>query len=372
LNWNLLKKDRTLLCIIKSLTSSLLIRNILWDTSFRNKRSHIIIRKRFLKFSTLTCLQLDAHQVKSKKSKKELLILMCYEILNLETCKNSLDEGIGIKMREINSFDLKRLSWESMEFVEDYKDLNQCEISVTIPMFLVNSDSIWVKRNKFKKNKAEGITISLLEVMEEKFNFQMKLYDGKNLCEVGKGDKFQFCARSSYASEKMNFKNDIHIRKTPPISYGHLTFLVSHGQQYTPFEKLFLPFDLFTWIMIIITFFIGYFTILIIYQFPQNVQNFVFGRNNRQPSLSLTQIFFGIGLIRTPGRNFARFIFISFTLYCLIIRTAYQGKMFEFLHSNAEKPVPKTMQELIDQQTPVLIMDELETYFNILSHDKLL
>lgn len=70
---------------------------------------------------------------------------------------------------------------------------------------------------------------------------------------------------------------------------------------------------------------------------------------------SLAQIFFGIGLIRTPRRNFARFIFMAFTLYCLVIRNAYQGKMFEFLHSNAEKSTPKTIKELIDTQTPIII-----------------
>jgi hypothetical protein len=118
-------------------------------------------------------------------------------------------------------------------------------------------------------------------------------------------------------------------------------------------EKLLLPFDLETWIMIIITFAIGFLTILIIYRCNKTIQRFVFGTYVRDPSLYLTSIFFGIGVTRLPGRNFARFLFMVFTLYCLIIRTAYQGKMFDFLNIDVKRPTASSEEDLIQNQIPI-------------------
>jgi hypothetical protein len=159
------------------------------------------------------------------------------------------------------------------------------------------------------------------------------------------------CITDGFTSYK-NVKN-FDIIRTTPLFYGQLTFVVSRGEQFTPFEKLLLPFDLETWIMVIITFIIGYSTIFICYLLSKSVQHIIFGDSNRCPSLIMTQIFFGIGCVNTPSKSFPRVLFMIFTLYCLIIRTAYQGKMFDFLHSKTEKPTPKTMQDLIAQQVPV-------------------
>jgi hypothetical protein len=39
----------------------------------------------------------------------------------------------------------------------------------------------------------------------------------------------------------------------------------------------------------------------------------------------------GGGLIRLPGRNYARYHLMVYVLFCLIMRTGYQGKQFEFM-----------------------------------------
>jgi hypothetical protein len=141
--------------------------------------------------------------------------------------------------------------------------------------------------------------------------------------------------------------------QTSPIVIDHVTFMVTRAEPYTPFEKLLLPFDNETWYTVVVTFLAGYFAIFIIYRFPRKVQEIFFGEKNDQPSLGLTRTFFGDGLTREPTKHFARIIFMIFTWYCLIIRTAYQGKMFDFLHSNTEKSTPETMEQLIKMQIPI-------------------
>lgn len=78
--------------------------------------------------------------------------------------------------------------------------------------------------------------------------------------------------------------------------------------------------------------------------------------------LNLAQVFFGIGLLQTPGRNFARFLFMMFTILCLVIRTAYQGKMFDFLQYDVKQPIATSIQEVIDRQIPVKFLTSDEVF----------
>lgn len=153
---------------------------------------------------------------------------------------------------------------------------------------------------------------------------------------------------------------------TFPIKFISFTFLATRGLPYSPTEKLILPFDDPTWIAIISSFIIGFLTILIVYQFPHSIQNFVFGRDNKSPSLCFAQIFFGIGLVHVADRNFARYHFMIFTLFCLIIRTAYQGKMFEFMTTDVRKPSVEICQDILDQNVTTLLQTEIDRKFFLL------
>lgn len=49
------------------------------------------------------------------------------------------------------------------------------------------------------------------------------------------------------------------------------------------------------------------------------------------------------------GRNFARFLLMLYILFCMIIRTAYQGKQFEFLQNEMRPADVKTISEMISR-----------------------
>lgn len=125
-------------------------------------------------------------------------------------------------------------------------------------------------------------------------------------------------------------------------------FLIPPGEPYTPFEKLFLPFDSDTWFWLTVFIMGGIVVICVTKLAPRSVQNFVFGRRVQTPILNLFQTVFGLGQMVLPGRNFARYILTMFILLCLVMRTAYQGKMFEFIQKEMRKPVVQTIREMID------------------------
>jgi len=75
-------------------------------------------------------------------------------------------------------------------------------------------------------------------------------------------------------------------------------------------------------------------------------QNLFYGEEIQSPFFDIFCIVFGIGQTRVPYKNFGRIILTSFILWCLVIRTAYQGKLFEFTTTAIRKPEMKTLEEV--------------------------
>jgi len=120
--------------------------------------------------------------------------------------------------------------------------------------------------------------------------------------------------------------------------YREIFVVIRLGDFYSGLEKLFLPFDIATWILIAMTFTIGLITILIVTQLSLTIRNFVIGRDVRAPTMNMFAAFFGLGQTRLPGRNFARFLLMLYILWCLIIRTGYQGVLYDLLKGDGRKP----------------------------------
>ena len=118
------------------------------------------------------------------------------------------------------------------------------------------------------------------------------------------------------------------------------------GDLYTSFEKVILPFDTETWIGLLITIMSAVATILIVNRFFSKVKTIFYGSKVQNPIFNITRGFFGIGQTTLPDGNFARLILISFLFWCLVIRTAYQGKLFEFTTTAVRKPEMRTLEEL--------------------------
>jgi hypothetical protein len=263
----------------------------------------------------------------------------------------------------ISVFNTTSLKWNNVTEIDQRYDNNFHGCSLKI-MINSNNQYMWAKRgtlfslrNKNETNvKRSGVSIDLLMIFLKKHNLKLQedYAFAKDLDITIYGNPLEkILTLPSFL--KNSEQQIIH---TSYFGYEYLTFVISRGENFTPFEKLILPFDLTTWIMVILTFIIGYLTILILYQFPRYVQQFVFGTFNKDPSITLAQIFFGMGVVQTPNRTFARFFFIAFSLYCLVIRTAYQGKMFDFLHSQDNKRVPQNFDELFAQKIPVIMMNQ--------------
>jgi len=136
------------------------------------------------------------------------------------------------------------------------------------------------------------------------------------------------------------------------------TIFVTPFEFYTNFEKLLLPFDATTWILLLTTFSVAANVIFTARFMSQKVRILLFGHGINNPGLNVTRIFFGIGQTRLPRESILRFILIFFVLFCLIMRTCYQSKMFEFITSDMRKPPPRTLDEVIEQRFTIVLVND--------------
>lgn len=192
-----------------------------------------------------------------------------------------------------------------------------------------------------------GYLLKLIENLSKNFNFKTKFNPFIDF------------------KEKYYYKNlpvDLFLVTVPHFSYAISEYFIVQpyifedqylaipiGESYSGYEKFLLPFDSQTWWWIFATFASAFTVILGLRFFKTSVRDFVIGTDVKTPFLNIAIIFFGLSQISLPKRNFARFCVINFMIFSLIIRTAWQGKTFEFLHTDLTKPEVKSMEEMIER-----------------------
>lgn len=265
-------------------------------------------------------------------------------------CKN-------VSSKIINRFSPKTLKWEDpISLDHETKDFYGCEFTVGVPGLCKPSSDYKIYENG--SFGYFGYTVSFMDALGQHFNFKLA-YNPLDIM-TGKYLNKSFIPEIIVALRPavlniLSRDNQAVTQTFTEFSYG---IVIPHGELYTSLEKLFLPFDLETWILIIIFIVAGILVIEVIRKTSRTIQNFVFGRNNYTPKMNLLRVFYGMSLITSPSRNFARYMLMMFILFCLIMRTAYQGKMFQFLQKDMRKPEVKSIEEMIENNFTFFVLQD--------------
>lgn len=75
-------------------------------------------------------------------------------------------------------------------------------------------------------------------------------------------------------------------------------------------------------------------------------------------------IFLGGALHKLPGRNFSRFLLATFVLYSMVLRSAYQGAMFNFMRMEEQPQEVKKIFELARNKFDFYALDSLKEYLD--------
>jgi hypothetical protein len=236
-------------------------------------------------------------------------------------------KSCGWTLVEINRFEKKEKKWKkSIFWKEKFRSFHGCRLIMGINGLLYNNKSF-----------GDKIMKSLNEPL--KFNI-LKSYQGTEQSDNTKTIVYtdgipDFCP---------SFTTEYNVEYSKDTIYLYLTdvayFAVPPGTPYDAYQKLYLPFDLQTWILTLMTFAVAFLTILIVYRMNNEVQNFVFGTNVATPSLNVFAHFFGLSQNILPRRNFARFILVSFILLSFVIRNLYQAFLCDNFQSDLRGPEP--------------------------------
>ena len=239
---------------------------------------------------------------------------------------------------EINQFSSLERKWKTDKFfMPRIENFYGCELRIEVDRYNgVQLPFVRVLKKADGTETAEGAIVDMFEALSTHLNFTATHFNGYDYdVSVGAEAQSYFLFGTGHSSDPIYTSSDI--------------IAVPPGELYTSWEKLFLPFDWPTWMSLGITFAIAFLVIrLIIVSKSTSLYGLVIGSNVSTPSLNVIAIFMGIGQILLPQRNVTRFLFMIFVLFSLIMRTAYQGKYFEFLTSDMRRKPIQTVEELKD------------------------
>lgn len=109
--------------------------------------------------------------------------------------------------------------------------------------------------------------------------------------------------------------------------------------------------------MILLTFTSAFAVIIYVNFLSKPKQNLLYGNNIKMPALNVARIFFGIAQARTQKEMFPRIILLIFILYCLVIRTAFQGVFYEMITTDMKRVSPLTLDDLFERNYTIYVQN---------------
>lgn len=139
-----------------------------------------------------------------------------------------------------------------------------------------------------------------------------------------------------------------------------LVMIIPPGKPFTSLENLMKPFKILMWSTVICILIIAFSVIAILkWRFNETFKNFVLGTNNKHPFLNVLSVLLGVSLHRTPNRNFARTLLCMFLLFCLVVRSSYQGALFEILKADNRAQMVDSLDGMIVEDFDFYLTESL-------------
>lgn len=128
-----------------------------------------------------------------------------------------------------------------------------------------------------------------------------------------------------------------------------VVFIVPPGEKLNRFQKLLRPFDSIVWIVLLSTLMTSLVVMTILSLKLKNLKQFIFGSKVEHPSVNLLIAIFGGSQTHLPTESVPRLFLIMIVVFCLVVRSAYQGLMFKFLQSDGRLKKVQSIDEMIEK-----------------------
>ncbi|KAL7012945.1 hypothetical protein ACKWTF_015117 [Chironomus riparius] len=249
------------------------------------------------------------------------------------------------RLKVLNLFNKTTQNWiEKLKNYEKFQNFYGCNLTLGIDELDESDGRCWQaiisRGRKVKDWKVLGLGPKIFKMNSKLHNYIPNHYPlGSEAEDV---DVYLPVFRYDFESRQ-------HFHVTSTFSHVRDIIITSIGEPYSSYEKLLLPFDDTTWKLLISTFLMAFIAIIVINRMPSFIQERVYGEQIQSPALNVISTFFGIAQAKLPTKHIPRFILIFFVFFCLIFRTCYQSKMFEFMTSEIRWPPPTSIKDLKDK-----------------------
>lgn len=126
--------------------------------------------------------------------------------------------------------------------------------------------------------------------------------------------------------------------------------IVPPGAKLTPFEKLARPFQIEVWLSLGLTYFFGFLFIFVVTNTGnKSLMMTIFGERANPPMLNMLDISFGGSMRKIPSKTGPRLMLASFLMFCLVVRSVYQGLLFDLIQSDYRARPVMTVDEMIEK-----------------------
>lgn len=243
---------------------------------------------------------------------------------------------------EVNRYDKMSNKWQSGAFkVDKSSNFHGCNLLIVYKKFNALNSSPLSESDNISDLVHYGHIEKIIDVTSKVANFNVVFEQTFNPEEMAINTA---CYDSVPDARTVTF----------PFLYESHVIVTPLGEEYDCYEKLLLPFYWFVWLLIILTILSAIATVIVLSFTSISTRAFVYGTRITNPLENVTRIIFGLSQEIEPRRNFSRVLTMLFILFCLVMRTAWQGKLFEFMQNDMRKYRVKSYAEMVERDYVIL------------------
>lgn len=270
------------------------------------------------------------------------ILMQTFIPYNAENCNDT-------KLKTINWFNETSQTWHTNDFFP--KKINNfygCTIKIAthqnvIPYIIRQIESVNGRR------VLEGRVIQMINALSLSLNFTAKLDYQPSVAG------WEDCFRKVTNNEADLFIGNVALDQSRidsldfsvPIFFEFLKFVIPPGKYYTQIENFARVFDTLTWSLIFSIFLLTGALVLILSFLSKKVKTYAFGVRYRNAFMDFIATIFGSTLSSVPDKNLPRIIMLKFVVFCFVIRSLYQGTLYNFLQSGAKADAVQSIDEMI-------------------------
>ncbi|CAD7090644.1 unnamed protein product [Hermetia illucens] len=218
-----------------------------------------------------------------------------------------------------------------------------------------------------------GYEVFLIQTIAKILNFTLKtiIIDGNSASPLGVifENGTQRGARGMLKRGEANFTigwltitNDriasFLLPSTPYLSVK-VVLIAPAPEPYGPIETLLLPFDSTTWTMVTLIVASSLLIVLLLKRFSKFWREFAIGRNNKTPVTNLISVWVNGYVPAFPKHTFARTLVAILIMSTIVLRSAYQGSIFQFLRVDKRHRAPLDFADYLRKGYKVHVSERL-------------